>query len=178
MTSDHFSRIRQAKTAEEATSIGQELLQELGGSFNDQTETLRELIAISEGEVTTFLNELIALREQSNANEANKYELLKEFTELLSGKEDAEIDSLTCDFYAKVTPLMAEKTVINTRVSDLTLKVQSHLQQSLFEKAIDERNAVHESDLERLTDFAANIAAKATLIASGSTTTDGPPPTL
>lgn len=170
LTADYFSKIRVAPTYEEALAIGEELLQALGGTaFDDLTEKLSVLIPLSEGDGTELLLKLIALRtEYSSTNEA-KLVLLQAMAAQLPGKSDAEIDSLSCDFYADVTPLVIKGNRLAAELNDLTLAAQKLLQNNVHSLQVQSLQDSQKAELSSVTEIAAAITLKAAqMAASGS----------
>lgn len=175
LTADYFSKIRVAPTYEEALAIGEELLQALGGTaFDDLTEKLSVLIPLSEGDGTELLLKLIALRtEYSSTNEA-KLVLLQAMAAQLPGKSDAEIDSLSCDFYADVTPLVIKGNGLAAQLNDLTLAAQKLLQNNVHALQVQSIQDSQKAELNSVTEIAAAITLKAAQMAASGTATGIP----
>ena len=166
LTTDYFSKIRGAPTFEEALANGEELLQVLGGTaFDDLTEKLRVLIPLSEGESTAHLHRLISLRtEYSSTNEA-KLSLLQATVAQLPGKSDAEIDSLFCDLYAEITPLVIKGNALSAELNDLTLASQKLLQNNVHALEVQSLQDSQKAELSSVTEIAAAITLKAAQMA-------------
>ena len=178
MTNDYFERIRRAPTLDDAIALGQDYIESLGSvSFDDLTESIRELLPHAEGTTNELVTRLIALREQSSAIKTAKLALLKEAFANIPEKGDAEIDSLFCDLYADLAPSIASDCALRNDLQDLTLEAQRTLHCALHSAELDAQQSAHEADRTSLEDFAANVAAKAAVKAAESISGRSPTPT-
>lgn len=179
LTSNYFAKIRHAPTFEEALATGEALLQALSGNtFDEVTDWLDALIPQLEGESGEPLRRLVALRAKYGTNKAAKIAFLKATVEQLPGKSDAEIDSLFCDMYADLTPLVIEGNTIATELNCLTLAAQKTLQDTVHAGEIQAMADAQQSEIGSITDMAAEIAAKVTLKVASSISTNGANPPL
>lgn len=176
LTQNYFDKIRRSPSFDEALATGKELIQALGaGSFDELTSQLSALIPEVEGESGVLLRKLVALRNEHSAIEAAKQACLMETVYQLEGKSDTEIDSLFCDMYANVTPLVIKGNQLSAEVNDLMLHAQRALQgatHSLEVQAIEESK---KAEINSITDLAAEIAFKATLKAASVSLDKNPP---
>lgn len=181
LTQNYFDKIRRAPSFDKALAIGEELIQALGtGSFDELTGQLDALIPQVEGQSGILLRKLVALRNEHSAIQVAKLACLKETVDQLEGKNDAEIDSLFCDMYANVTPLVIKGNQLGVEVNDLMLKAQRTLQEAVHGHALQAMHDSQKAEISNITDLAAEIAAKVTLrSAIGSldlNATTAPPP--
>ena len=178
VTIDHFARMRSVSSLDEAIAIGEAFLNELSAdSFESVTETLRELVPTADGENREFLQELISLRSRHSEIQENKRSYVRKLVTKMSGTPENEIDSLFCDFYADISPLMAEENQLVTKTNDLALRVQKHLHSTAHAHEVDELREVQAAEIGNITDLAAEIAAKATLKAATALSESGMMPT-
>jgi len=176
LTQNYFDKIRRAPSYDEALATGEELIQALGaGSFDELTGQLDALIPQAEGESGVLLRKLVALRNEHSAIQTAKLAYLKETIDQLEGKSDAEIDSLFCDMYANVTPLVFKENQISIEVNDLTLKAQRMLQEIVHDNKMQALQESQKTEISSITDLAAEIAAKVTLRAANDSVTPNSP---
>jgi len=167
VTADYLTRIRRASSVEEATSIGREMIESLGQvSFDGVADFFRDMLPEVNGEQQALLRKLVALRERHSQIEAEKLAMLRQVVEQLPGKEDSEIDSLFCDLYADLTPLVSESASLKDELQDVASSAQRLVQGAFHARDLAELQEAQQADLERLTDFAAQIAAKTTVKAA------------
>jgi hypothetical protein len=163
VTKNHLDRIRHAPTLDEAMATGKELLDALSGkTFESQTESLENLIRLSEGESQQLLRQLITLRTRYSSVKAQKLARFQEMVTQLPSAAESEIDSLFCDMYADLTPLIAEENGLASNLSTLSLQAQQTLQSTLHNQEIEVLRETQQAKISEITDLAAEIAAKAT----------------
>lgn len=175
LTQTYFDKIRRAPSFDEALAMGEELIQALGaGSFDELTGQLDALVPQVEGESGILLRKLVALRNEHRVIEAAKLACLKKTIDQLEGKSDTEIDSLFCDMYAEVTPLVIRGNQLGTEVHDLLLNAQRTLQEVVHDHALQALHDSQKTEISNITDLAAEIAAKVTLRAATASVAPSP----
>lgn len=169
VTKDYFEQIRRAPTMEEAMVSAKELLDTLGGAtFDSQTALLEELIHIADGKSQEQLQHLIDMRSRYSAVKAKKIARVQELVMQLPNAEDSEIDSLFCDLFADITPLMVEERSLAGDLNALNLQAQQVLQSAFHHQEIEALRETQQAKISEITDLAAEIAAKATQKASST----------
>ncbi|WP_305074381.1 DUF6538 domain-containing protein [Propionivibrio sp.] len=161
VTSDYFSRMRRVPSIDEAIAIGHDLIRELSANtFEDLTEQLTEFLPAVEGKGAKLLQELISLRSRHSEIQEEKRSLLRELVPKLADISDDEVDSLFCDFYADVTPLMAQESQLVSQLNEFSLRAQRHLQDRLHSQELEVLREAQAAEIGSITDIAAEIAAK------------------
>lgn len=163
MTNDHFDRIRSATSVEDALALGKEFVSTLlkGGSFDDETAILKELLPAAHGDVRQMLVRLIALRERQSAISVEKKLLVQRLTNQLQDADENAVDMLTCEFYADATPLVASERALEHEVNQITLASQQFLMQSLHDRELTAQTQKFDREKEQLSDFVAKVMSKA-----------------
>jgi integrase len=160
----YFERIKKTVNFEEATNLAQEMLSALENDSPQAVNAyLSELEKVATGVDKTKMRRLLELKKQSNALEENKIALLKRLVQSLASSSESEVDSITCDFYADVTPIKNEEVKLSKQINELTLEVQSLLHEKIAKINLDEAKRNFESDKEKLAQFASDMVAKASL---------------
>lgn len=188
MTTDHFEKIRRAPSFEEAVASGEEFLKIIAGgdSFEALTDQLDTMLSQTVGNDAELLSRLITVRREYSELRASKQAQLNTLAEQLALKpesalDDAEIDSLVCDFYAEVSPLVAKENLLRTELNELMLSAQKSLMGGFHQKDIEALQRSQKAEIDTITDLAAEIAAKTTAkaasIVQSAAEYQSPPPT-
>lgn len=182
VTKDYFEQIRRSPTYDDAVATGQELLQTLtsgGVTFDDLTEQLGELIGQAGDAENALLRKLVALRREYSSVSTSKAALLQahatKLAEIPENAPDAAVDSLACDFYAEVTPLVAKENALRTELNELMLAAQQTLMGQIHQRNVDALQQSQKVEIDTITDLAAEIAAKATAKAASIVQSTGEP---
>lgn len=165
LTNNYYEKMRRAPTYDEAVANGKEFLKLLTGgedNFDTLTSYLDALIEQTGSVGADLLRRLVSLRREYRSINDAKQTQLHAFAEQLLGKSDAEIDSLACDFYANVTPLVARGSQVAVELNELTLAAQKNLLGKLHQQDVDALRHNQKAEIDSITDLAAEIAAKAT----------------
>lgn len=177
VTTNYLNRIRRAPTLDEAMATGKEFLEALSGTtFDSQTEKLEELMLLSDGESKELFQQLVALRTRYSSIKAQKLARFQEMVTQLPSKAESEVDSLFCDMYADLTPLVAEENALASNLNALTLRAQQALQSSLHDQEIEALQESQQAKISEITDLAAEIAAKVTQKAANAQMQPQTPP--
>lgn len=168
VTTDHFEKIRRAPSFEEAVASGEEFLKIIAGgdSFEALTNQLDTMLSQTVGNDAELLSRLITVRREYSELRASKQAQLNTLAEQLALKPesalDAEIDSLVCDFYAEVSPLVAKENLLRTELNELMFSAQKSLMGGFHQKDIEALQRSQKAEIDTITDLAAEIAAKTT----------------
>ncbi len=83
------------------------------------------------------------------------------FKSKLSNCNQAEIDSITNDFYAEITPIKNLELHLSEEINQLTLEMQSKMHSELSKLNLQELQNQFNSDKEKLTQFASDVLSRA-----------------
>lgn len=156
-----FERIRMAVNFDDVVKEAQELVQSLKlQNFDENLTFLQNLHEVASDLHKQPLSRLIDLRKKDNECKLQIYALLEKLAlDIASCNSDNEVDSVTCDFYAEITPLKNQEAVISNELNQLTLDMQSLLQTEINEANVDEIKQEFKSDKEKLAQFTSEMLA-------------------
>ena len=110
----HFERISQSVNFEQAVNNAQQLLKSLEIDTSEKhTNFLIELSETAEGADKERVMRLLDLRKRSSKIEQEKLGMHKQYTLAMSNCSESEVDSITCDFYAELTPIKNEESILS-----------------------------------------------------------------
>lgn len=168
LTENYFAKIRSASSHDEAFATVQEFIQTISAdcTFDELNEKLLALTATGNSESSDLMRRVIKFRIAQKSLVDAKLVLARATIDQLPDKADSEIDSLFCDFYADLAPLMGEEKALVSEFNSITQAAERITQRSIHSHEVAELHAAQRSQISNITDIAAEIAAKATLNAA------------
>ena len=166
---EYFEKARSAATKNayaEATAFLGTLADK---NFDEETECLRGLLPEAEGETALLLRDLLSLRTQYSEIQSAKFARFRIVADQVSaGVPESELDSLFCDFYADVAPMVSQEHLVLSDVNSLTLSLQKTLMDMLHGLEVQSLQEAQAAEIGSITDLAAEIAAKMTVKTAGA----------
>lgn len=158
----HFERIRMALNFEDEYKAALELVQSLKlQDFDRHIKFLEDLQNSSNETHRQQITKLIELRKKDNQFKLQIYGLLEDFKRKLSDCSENEIDSITCDFYAEVTPIKNMESSLVQELNQLTLEMQSMMHSEISRLNLKEAQDSFDADKDKLAQFTSDLLRKA-----------------
>ena len=160
----YFKKIHMALNPDDEYKAALELVKSLQlEDFDKHIIFLENLYEDSSDEDKPNVLKLIEIRKKDNELKEEKLRLSKEYVSNLANCHENEIDSVTCDYYAEVTPIKNSEAQLSTELNQLTLDMQALMHQRVSDINLQEAKDEYDSDKEKLAQFASNMVAKASV---------------
>ena len=169
----HFERISQSVNFEQAVNNAQQLLKSLGvDSTEEHTNFLEQLSENVDGTDKERLMRLLELRMRSSKIEQEKLSMLKQYTLAISNCSESEVDSITCDFYAEITPIKNEESILSQQFHEISTELQGLIYERIHTNNVEQINETFNKDKENLAGFVSQIIAKSAVITPQATSSN------
>lgn len=162
LVNHHFKKICMALNPTDEYNAALELVQSLQlQDFSEHISFLENLSNDASKEDKTNIDRLINIRRHDNELKELIFNLLDELAKNLSNANESQIDSITCDLYAQVTPLKIKQAELSNELNNLTLEMQALMYTRVNEITLQTAKEEFESDKEKLAQFASDMLTKA-----------------
>jgi integrase len=161
LVNHHFKKICMALNPTDEYNAALELVQSLQlQDFSAHVSFLENLSENASKEDKSYVTRLINIRRHDEEIKELIFNLFDEFAKNLSNANESQIDSITCDFYAQVSPLKIKQTELSNELNNLTLEMQALMYARVNDINLQSAKEEFDSDKEKLAQFTSDMIAK------------------